>query len=272
MRVLLTGASGLLGTWMSRTAPPDIEVVATRHRRQPAVGSNARTVELDLLDAYATARTIERTMPDRIVHLAYDKDLPAAIVEATAYLVAAEIPMVFASTDNVFSGDGRVRHEHEPPDPVNRYGRDKTEAEAIVATDVRSAIVRLPLLVSVDPDDANVEGLRAAASKGTALTWFEQEVRQPAFAIDVATALWRIATRTDGAGVWHLPGPEAMSRPAIGRALAALVGIPDPGVLGPSPPSNERPRDLRLGDQRARASLGWRPTPITESQPGITPP
>ena len=159
MRVLLTGGSGLLGRMMLGRKPADIEVIAVRHRRE--VTGADRTLTADLTDQVAVARMMERLRPDLVVHLAYAKASRPGIVDATAHLVSAATPLVLASTDNVFAGDGRPVAEHHPPDPVNDYGRWKAEAEALVLTFERSGVVRLPLLIDRAGLDDTSRAVRA---------------------------------------------------------------------------------------------------------------
>jgi dTDP-4-dehydrorhamnose reductase len=204
-----------------------------------------------------------------VIHTAYAKD-EGSIVTATrnvvdaASVVGADIMHI--STDVVFSGDGVPRDEDTHPDPVMEYGRWKAVAEEIVGgTSAGSTIVRLPLIVSLDPDDHVTARIRAGASSGNTTTWFDDEVRQPAAASELAEGLWRIAAlgRPDRAGVWHLPGPEQLSRYEIAQRVVARLGL-DPHSIAPehSPPSADRPRHVVLGDDRAKRSIDWSPSPI----------
>jgi dTDP-4-dehydrorhamnose reductase len=256
MKVLLTGASGLLGTWMLRTTPSDIDVISTRHET-PVVGS---AVDVDLVDADAVARTIRNVSPDLVVHLAYRMDRQS-IVDATSNLVATGRPLVLASTDAVFPGDGRVWAESDEPAPVWDYGRWKVEAERVVG--VRSGCsVRLPLMCSLEPPDGTTASILSAARSGERIGWYRGEVRCPAWAEDVAAAIWRVVEFEDRSGVWHLMGAESLTRAELGRRLAALAGVDDPGVEVDGPPAWVRPRSLLLSDDRARVSIGWSPVPI----------
>lgn len=256
MRVLLTGASGLLGTWLIRSAAHDVTALV---RRRPVSG--VARVEADLTDARAVARAIDAVGPDLIVHTAYRLDR-ASIVDATAHLAAAGVPIVLTSTDAVFPGDGRVRAEEDEPDPVWDYGRWKVEAERIALAVPGSAVVRLPLLISLDPPDATTAAVAAAASEGRRLGWYDGETRMPAWASEIAACLWRIASVDRRDGVWHLMGPDRLTRAELGARIADRLGVPDPGDVVPPPPFTERPRDLRLSDERARREVDWSPTPV----------
>jgi dTDP-4-dehydrorhamnose reductase len=256
MRVLLTGAAGLLGSWLRRSAVCDVTALI---HETPITGVAA--VRADLTRAASVRRAVEQTAPDLVVHAAYRMD-QASIVDATGHLAATGVPMVLTSTDAVFSGDGRVRSEEDEPDPVWDYGRWKLQAEAIARSVPASAVVRLPLLVSLDPPDATTAAISAAVGAGRRLGWYEGEARMPVWASEAATAIWSISVRPDRAGTWHLMGAETLTRAELGRRLADLLAVPDPGEVVPAPPPDIRPPDLRLSDRRARDEIGWAPTPI----------
>jgi dTDP-4-dehydrorhamnose reductase len=256
MRVLLTGASGLLGTWLRRCARGD--VVALTHER-PVAG--LATVDADLTIAASARRAVEEVAPDLVLHTASRMD-EASIVDATGNLAATGVPMVLTSTDAVFSGDGRLRAEDDVADPVWDYGRWKVEAEAIAQSVPGSAIVRLPLLVSLDPPDATTASIAAAARQGRRLGWYDGEVRMPAWTAEVAAAIWAIAEHPDRVGIWHLMGAETLTRAELGGRMADLLEVPDPGDVVAAPAGSLRPRDLRLSDRRSRDEIGWAPTPI----------
>jgi dTDP-4-dehydrorhamnose reductase len=264
--VLLTGASGLLGTWLLRTVPAHIDLVGLVHRH-PVAG--IRSVAADLRDAEATRAAIDDVRPGLVVHAAYRTD-EASIVDATRHVVAAtrsaDADLVVVSSDAVFAGDGRPRAERDAPDPVHDYGRWKARAEASAATLAgRSTIVRLPLLVSLDPVDHAVARIQQGAATAVPTVWFDDEVRQPAMAADVAAAIWRIIglDRHGRTGVWHLPGPESLSRFVIARRVVDALGLAADVIASePTPAGLRRPRRLQLAGARAVRAIRWAPSPV----------
>jgi dTDP-4-dehydrorhamnose reductase len=204
-----------------------------------------------------------------VIHAAYAHDR-SSIVDATQNVIdaaqAVGAQLLYVSSDAVFSGDGLPRAENAPPDPVWDYGRWKSQAETIVLSRSPSAaIARLPLMVSLDPEDHVVERIRLSAARHEPTAWFDDEKRQPAFASEVADALWRIAMldTPQRAGTWHLPGPERLSRYQIALRVVSVVKL-DPTLVvpEPSPPAGGRPRDIWLRDARAMHVLGWSPSEV----------
>lgn len=226
-----------------------------------------RVVRGDLRDPQEARRLVEHTGPDLVVHGAYERDFHQGIVDATANVAdvarGAGAELVMISTDTVFAGDGSPRSETDEPDPVWDYGRWKAVAERIARRrDPTAAIVRLPLLVSLDPRDRMVERVAGAARQNGTIGWFTGEKRQPANASDIAQALWRIVElpADQRAGAWHLPGAEILTRRELGRRIARVLGVDDPGTEIHA--SGSRPHHLVLTDDRARTQVRWRPEPV----------
>lgn len=263
--VLLTGAAGLLGTWLRRTAPAEFSVIPATHRR----GISANDVVADLRDRDAVASAFTTVKPRLVIHAGYARDY-ASIVDATRNVVdmAQEVnaDLIFVSSEAVFSGDGSPRSEAARPDPVWDYGRWKAEAEEVVsARDPSAVIVRLPLIISVDPEDHILADIRFGHENGAPTVWYSDEMRQPAYAEELCRAIWDIASapRETRTGVWHLPGPERLSRFEIADRAVATSGL-DGSSIAPAltPLDAHRPRDLNLTGERAKAQIGWCPTPI----------
>jgi dTDP-4-dehydrorhamnose reductase len=266
--VLLTGAAGLLGTSLRRAVPAGVTVVPVAHRRRVS----GDEVVADLRDRGAVASALAAVEPGLVIHAGYARD-HASIVDATRNVVdiAQEVgaDIVFVSSEAVFSGDGAPRSEAARPDPVWDYGRWKAEAETVVSDrDPSAVIVRLPLVISVDPADHILAGIRFAQQHGAPSVWYSDELRQPAYAEELCRAIWDISSlpRDQRGGAWHLPGPERLSRYTIADRVVAALGLDRSSIASAITPLEEqRPRDLNLTGERAKAQIGWCPTPIHTS-------
>ncbi|HMR94873.1 MAG TPA: sugar nucleotide-binding protein [Microthrixaceae bacterium] len=264
--MLVTGGAGTVAGWLVRTAPAAIDLHVTEHRSPVPdhVRTRATVHRSDLRRRDEVGHRISEIAPDVVVHTAYLQGERAAIVDATAAVAAAAASvgasMLQLSTDVVFAGDRPPYDESSEPDPVSDYGRWKAEAErraAAILADV--CITRTSLVVSIDPPDRATAGLVEALRARRPITLFHDEMRQPIRAEDLAAELWALVAldRADRTGVWHLPGPEHLSRSDIGLRLARRLGLdPSPVAVGsaadhPSP----RPRDPALVSRR-RQVLG----------------
>src|SRR5687768_5703032 len=147
MRVIVTGAAGMLGRAVARDAVRrGHDVVALGHG------------DLDIAYAAAVARTVAATAPAAIVNCAAWTDVDGAEgAEAEALRVngdgaghvaraaaAAGARLVHVSTDYVFDGGRDVPwRESDPVAPLQAYGRTKLAGErAVAAAGGEHAIVR----------------------------------------------------------------------------------------------------------------------------------
>lgn len=268
MRILITGGAGLLGTALIRGAPEGTEVHATQRATPVPAGARAHPVEL--ADDAQVDALFAAVRPDGVIHTAYGKtDLARDIIRATRNVAdacgRAGAALVHLSTDVVFDGEHAPYAEGDPLGPITEYGQRKAEAERLVRQLAPSAaIVRTSVIVRTDGEDAVVTQLRA----GTFPPAFVDELRSAIAAEDLAAQLWEIAAlpRERMAGVWHLAGPEAVSRYTLATLLALRHGIRRkivPALNRDFTP--RRPRDLRLLTPRADGELRTRARPISEA-------
>lgn len=256
-RVLITGGAGLVGRHLVSTRPAVHRVEVTRRRGAPPADVPAHRVELT--DEPAVRDLLVAQRPDVVVHTAYSKDLRSDIVDASASVAAAcaaeGVALVHLSSDVVFDGEHAPYDEDDPVAPVNDYGRWKADAEQVVRARVDDAcVVRLSLVVAADGSDSGSRWLVQEVAAGRRPTLFHDEIRCPIRADDLAAQLWALVGlgHDERAGVWHLPGPEALSRLELGRRVLAAAGL-DPSVpvsgscaQHPGP----RPRDLTMVSRR----------------------
>jgi dTDP-4-dehydrorhamnose reductase len=267
MRILITGGGGLLGRTLVVEAPPGLEVHATQ--RTSPVPEAARAHVVELSDDRAVEALFAEVQPEVVIHTAYGRDFERDIILATRNVAEAcgraGAAMVHLSTDVVFDGEHAPYAEGDPLSPITEYGRRKADAERLVRQLAPgAAIVRTSLIVRTDGQDATLAQLRA----GTLPPAFVDELRSPIAAEDLASQLWELATlpRERMAGVWHLAGPEAVSRYTLALLLAIPHGLQDrvvPALNRDFTP--RRPRDVRLLTTRADRELATCVRPISEA-------
>lgn len=272
MRILITGGGGLLGRALIASAPADAELHATR--RMSPVPERVQAHEVDLSRQGATLELVDRVRPELVIHTAYTQSAPEPDVGwATQSVVdacrAAGAALVHISSDVVFDGEHAPYAESDEPAPVHEYGRWKALAEGYArAVLPDAAVVRTSLIVRADPPDRGsawvLDGLRA----GEPVRLFVDELRCPIADADLAAMIWELAAlpAEARAGIWHLAGPEAVSRYTLGVLVARRHGAdPDRIVPARSRGSGQaRPRDLRLLTTRADRELRTRARPVAE--------
>jgi dTDP-4-dehydrorhamnose reductase len=270
VRVLITGGGGLLGGELIRQAPSGIDVHATR-RASAVEGAASHMVELS--DAEAVEALWMWIRPDVVIHTAYsvadgERDVWRATESVVRACRASGAALVCMSTDALLDGESSPYAEAAEPAPVHEYGRWKARAELHVRAQMpEAAVIRTSLIVRAEPPDRNSAWVVDALRRGEPMRLFTDELRCPVAVEDLAAQLWEVALLPPErrAGVWHLAGPEAVSRYALGVLLALRHGV-DPSAITPAPSASApapRPRDLRLLTPRADRELRTRARPVS---------
>ncbi len=284
MRVLVTGAGGLLGGRLAELLHArGLDVLAAHRLSIPPPGP--RPVLVELTDEDALARLLDASRPDAVVHA-------AAIGQSNrceqrpdeAERVNARLPgtlarecherglrLVALSTDLVFAGDRSFLREDDAPGPLGVYGRTKLAGEeAVLSACPGAAVVRVALILGRGHGAraTSTESVARALLGGQAVRLFTDEHRTPVDPESVADAVGRLL-ESPAAGLFHLGGPERISRHDLGLRVARWLGLPAGGIIagrqadhaGP----DRRAADVSLDSGRARRELGWEPRPIDEA-------
>lgn len=270
MRVLITGATGFLGTAMQERVPPGIEPVA--------MGFSRGERSLDVTDQAAVGRALDRFRPDAVVHLAAvsvtaDADADptrADSVNVAGSLIVAratarrDIRLVALSSDVVFDGRHAPYAEEAPTNPVNAYGASKRAGEAAILAEHPAPLV-LRTGVLVGRDRANRRAFSSfiltRAATAAEVHLYENERRNFYPVTSAAAAVWECAGATM-TGVLHIGATTSASRFEFGLRLLAAVGL-DPGLAVPERGPSDRPSDLTLNVELARSMLAT-PMPSME--------
>jgi dTDP-4-dehydrorhamnose reductase len=260
--VWITGAGGLIGSHLARIAPREWHVRALTR------------ADLELTDFDAVRSAFRRDAPQQILHCAamsktpdcerHPEDAWKHNVDVTRHLceLAAHIPLLFFSTDLVFDGQKGNYEEPEQPNPLSVYGKTKVVAEGIVLTNPLHTVIRTSLNAGGTPsgDRSFDEQLRAVWARGEVTKVFTDEFRSPIAADVTARAAWELV-QAQARGVFHVAGPQRMSRFEIARLVAATCTTVSPRLEPSSihdyggPP---RSPDTSLNSMKAQALLSFR--------------
>jgi dTDP-4-dehydrorhamnose reductase len=208
MRLLVTGAAGMLGT--------DVVAAAAGHD----VVALARA-DLDITDADAVRAMVRDVRPTAIINcaawtnvdLAESEEAQATLIngDGAGHLAAAAAEagahIVHVSTDYVFDGTATSPYpEDAPVGPIGAYGRSKLAGEVAVAAAAPSdhAIVRTAWVFGPHGKNFVDTMLRLAADRDE-LTVVADQLGCPTYTGHLAPALVRVAEeRTHG--VLHVAG------------------------------------------------------------------
>lgn len=225
-RVLITGASGMLGSDLVPVlAGAGYEVLA-RSRS-----------ELDIADAAAVARELTATTPDILVNCAAftkvdlcETDPRALAVNAQAVGTLAEAcghrscQLVQISTDFVFDGAKRRPYvEDDATNPLSAYGRTKREGEEQALRLPGSLIVRASWLFGRSGWNFIEAILKQVESGKTRLSVVADQVGRPTATTDLSEAI--LALLDAGAsGIYHFANRGEVSWHDFAARILSLAG------------------------------------------------
>jgi dTDP-4-dehydrorhamnose reductase len=294
MKVLLTGASGLLGgNCMARLARnPTVQLYAT-HRDPdfPIPHTFAQGVSafpLDLTDETAVWNIVSTVQPNIIIHTAAHtepafcewnrQDAYALNVKATKVLATlAEMfgaRFIFISTDLVFDGTKGNYSEEDAPNPLSYYAETKLEAEVLVRKLVGNHIIlRVPLLLGISPRGTRSvnERLVKEFEAGKTVNLFCDEYRTPICASVLARVIEEVAIGrlSEITGLLHAGGAERVSREDLGRKIAARWKFNQDLIQSTwssdEPSTPPRPKDVSLNSTKLHAHLSFKIPSLEES-------
>jgi len=275
MKVLITGATGLLGRAMMR-AFSDCEVLGLGlSRADPAHGIAA----CDLRDAGAFRKVVEEFKPFVIIHCAAERrpdvcankpdvahNLNVDVTDMIAKLVQeVDCWLLYISTDYVFDGNNPPYHPNSDTNPLSIYGKTKLEGEQVIAKTLTNAgILRVPLLYGPVENlgESGVHVLLKNVLDKKAMEIDNWQVRYPTHVDDVAVACRKLCERKTKfcgfGGTWHFSSEETFTKYTIVKLLGDLIAHDTSHITSSTnPPSGDpRPRDCKL-DTTAMQLMGF---------------
>jgi dTDP-4-dehydrorhamnose reductase len=263
VKVLVTGAGGMLGGPVCAALAAGHVVVATDRR------------DLDVTEAGAMVRRLDRERPDAVVHLAALTDVDRcqrepALASAvntrpletlSAWCTRHEARLVLLSSIAVFDGRQESPYlEDDATAPANVYGESKRAAEALAAAAPRHLVVRTGWLFAGGGGDRKFVGriLELGRQRET-LDVVGDRLGSPTWVRDLAVGLRRLL-EDDAGGIVHLVnegGPVSrvdLAREALG--LAGLTTRVRPVTSDAFPGLAPRPAMEAAGSRR---TAGWLP-------------
>ena len=293
MKVLLTGASGLVGHAALRAAlERGHEVLALGHERVPelpvaaAAKKQALALKCDLTDDGSLDRLMFDYYPDAIINCAalssqtaveanptlaekLNVGLARRLAQIANHLCARYLHL---STDFVFDGQGGPYRSTDVPNPRTLYGQLKLLAEKEVLRYGGDFVVALRITVVNGNSPTGTrsihEKLFQTWAAGKVATAFTDELRQPVSAINVGDVLTELLERPNLHGLFHWAGPDTLSRFAIAQAILKHFALPEklvaPALAADQPDADARPRCLELILPPLLGKLKATPTPFAQ--------
>jgi dTDP-4-dehydrorhamnose reductase len=278
MRILVTGASGLLGLNLALEAAKDHTVFGIVNKH--AIKTGAFTVvQSDLLAGGAVERLLDQTQPDWVIACAalanlddceknpalaeqLNSELPAKLAQ---HVARGGARLVHVSTDSVFDGRRGSYRETDAPNPLSVYARTKLEGERrVTETDPQAIIARVNMFGwSCSGSRSLAEFFFYNLSAGKRVMGFTDVYFCPLLVNDLSALLLKMLEMRLS-GLYHVVSQECTSKFEFGVRLARRFDLNE-GLITPvsvEAAGLEAARSPRLtlrSDKLARA-LG-EPTP-----------
>lgn len=226
MKILVTGAAGMLGRDLVPHLAPRHEVVGV-------------DMEVDVTDPRAVGDCVREVAPQAILHLAAWTDVDGAeeheeAAEAVnaqgsgnvaAAAAEAGAALVVPSTDYVFDGSlGRAYAEDDAPAPLGAYGRTKLAGEraALAAWPEGTRIARTAWLYGASGKNF-VETMLALGRARDEVSVVDDQEGSPTWTRDLAPALEALLDQPPG--VYHTAGGGSVTWAGFARAIFEEAGV-----------------------------------------------
>ncbi len=273
MKILLTGASGLLGSAFAQAAKRrGHHVVGITGQYSGPLPGPAERKALDLTDLNALEAYTLELFPDAIVNCAAISEPSACEADPEkSRLVNVALPeklallarhlfatFIHISSEQVFDGTAAIYYRDSPPSPPNEYARQKLDSELRVnalAAEFTTTL-RLPLLMGNSLTGARSlhERLLLSWAEGKPTKLFTDEFRQPCLVENAVAAMVELCERHDLKGVYHWAGEKRLSRFEMGQRIAKHFGLPQDLVE-----AAERGDDPRFANRQANLAFDLTP-------------
>ncbi len=287
MRILVTGANGLLGQKLVALLQQDkhVHLIATAKNKSGQLLSCGEFHTLNVTDNAQVHAVIRHTKPDVIIHTAAMTQVDlceteheaciASNVTAVEHLISAceefKVRLIHISTDFIFDGSHGPLDENAEPHPVNFYGESKLAAEQLIRfSNIDWCILRTVLVYGVTPDMSRsniVLWVKKSLEEEKKISVVNDQWRTPTLAEDLAMGC-SLAAHKKATGVFNISGKDLMTPYDIAIRTAAFFKL-DESLISPTDSAQfKQPavRPLKTGFiiDKAKKELGYQPHTFEE--------
>ena len=287
MRILITGANGLLGNKLVQllAGKSDVTTFATARKKPADLPTGIQFAELDITNKAQTLSVVAAAKPEVVIHTAAmtqvdqceterDKCWRANVEGVENIIQACAITnahLVHVSTDFIFDGTYGPLDETAVPNPVNYYGESKLAGEKLIQqSKINWAILRTVLVFGVTPDMSRsniVLWVKKSLEEGKTIHVVNDQWRTPTLAEDLAAGCFLAASQKAN-GIYHISGNEMLTPYDIAITTAHFFKL-NAALIKPADSSTftqpaKRPPKTGFVITKAQRELGYQPHSFTE--------
>jgi dTDP-4-dehydrorhamnose reductase len=282
LKILITGASGLLGQKIAQTALENGHDVHSTYNEHSALLGNP--IKLDLTNQNQVLKIINTLKPEAIIHTAaYTNVDDCETNQGIAWKINAEATknmaeasskisahLTYVSTDYVFDGEKGCYREEDQANPISHYGYTKLKGEEIIKEHATKWCITRPSVL-----------YGWLSHKQNFATWLINNLNQkkevkilkdqyisPTLNTNLAEMLLEIAER-NMTGTLHTAGATRVSRHEFALKLAEVfnlnIDLVKPAKMNEMPWRARRPRDSSLNVSKALTLLNQKPLKLEQA-------
>jgi dTDP-4-dehydrorhamnose reductase len=281
VRVLVTGASGLLGVNLALEAAKEHTVFGLVNRQHLKTDAFS-VVQADLLAPGAVEKLLDSIHPDWVIHCAALANVDACEADPDqANQVNTELPkklaqnvarsgarLLHVSTDAVFDGRSGSYTESDAPNPLGVYAMTKLAGEHLVAeADPGAIIARVNLFGwSISGQRSLAEFFYSNLRAGNSVNGFKDVYFCPLLANHLAQIMLKMLY-AGLSGLYHVVSSDCTSKYDFGIRIARRFSFDESLINSTSVSfanlSAKRSRNLTLNSGRLALALNFTPPEIS---------
>lgn len=281
MKVLITGANGLLGQKLVQLLSDErVSFLATSQGSSRIQTADIEYLTLDVANRDQVIKVVNAYSPTVIIHTAAMTQVDQCETDrekcwqlnvlAVAHLIEAcseiDAHLIHLSTDFIFDGLNGPYKEDDEPNPVNFYGQSKWAAEKLLyESSIKWSIARTILVYGATPgvSRSNIMlWVKSNLESGKSIQVVDDQVRTPTLVEDLAVGCFQIA-RQSAYGIYHISGADLLTPYNIARITARYFSLDASLITKTNSEIFKQPakRPLKTGFiiEKARQDLGYQP-------------
>jgi dTDP-4-dehydrorhamnose reductase len=278
-KILITGASGLVGTYIvPLMAEKYRNLFVTAHEAMPKLGT---IIQINLSDTDQVSKMLRELRPDIILNLAALTDVDSCEIDMQmATLLNRDLCYVLArytasaktsyllhvSTDYVFDGSEGNYSEGSQTNPINWYGKTKLAGENEIIRNVSTmnwCIARTSTPFGVHPKKLSFPiYILSKLRNEQSVKALSDQITSPTYGPNLGKMLLELVERRIR-GIFHIAGKNKLSRYEQAKIVADVFDL-DAGLIVRASIAEmnwkaKRPKNSSLNVERAIAALYNKP-------------